>query len=81
MAIKGNQKPKRNKPCPCGSELKYKWCHGDMTKTLLAREAMNRRMAELIIEEKIMRGLLDPPDIVPDDTVESEPESNLIIRP
>jgi len=37
---------------------------------------MNKRMAELIIEEKIMRGLLDPADVASD-----EPESNLIIKP
>lgn len=79
--ITGGQKPKRNKPCPCGSGLKYKWCHGDVAKTANARDAMNRKMVELIIEEKIMRGLLDPEDVVSDDTIESEPESNLIIRP
>jgi len=74
--ITGGQKPKRNQPCPCGSELKYKHCHGDVVKTTDARDAMNKRMAELIIEEKIMRGLLDPADVASD-----EPESNLIIKP
>jgi len=75
--ITGGQKPKRNQPCPCGSELKYKHCHGDVVKTADARDAMNRRMAELIIEEKIKRGLLDPADL----DMGAEPESNLIIKP
>ncbi|OQA03503.1 MAG: preprotein translocase subunit SecA [bacterium ADurb.Bin400] len=26
--VKGNKKPGRNDPCPCGSGLKYKKCHG-----------------------------------------------------
>ena len=51
-------KPGRNSPCPCGSGLKAKWCHGDVVKQQLARHAMNYRMAELIVEEKIKRGLV-----------------------
>jgi len=46
----------RNSLCPCKSGLKYKHCHGDAMKQQLARHAMNYRMAELIVEEKIRRG-------------------------
>lgn len=48
----------RNDPCPCKSGLKYKHCHGDIVKEQLAKHAMNYRMAELIVEEKIKRGLI-----------------------
>lgn len=30
--IVGGQTPGRNDPCPCGSGLKYKHCHGDQHK-------------------------------------------------
>ena len=77
--ITGGQKPKRNQPCPCGSELKYKYCHGDELKLALANDHRNRFMAHLIIEEKMKRGLIkqiqDTQDLCP------EPESNLIIKP
>ena len=48
----------RNSLCPCKSGLKYKHCHGDVVKEQLAKHAMNYRMAELIVEEKIKRGLI-----------------------
>jgi len=48
----------RNDLCPCKSGLKFKYCHGDVVKVDLARHAMNYRMAELIVEEKIKRGLI-----------------------
>lgn len=51
-------KPGRNSLCPCKSGLKYKHCHGDVVKQQLARHAMNYRMAELIVEEKLKRGLI-----------------------
>jgi len=73
--ITGGQKPKRNEPCPCGSGLKYKWCHGDQIKTMSARDAMNMKMAELIIKEKIKRRMIESEDSVP------EPEPGLIIQP
>lgn len=54
----------RNEPCPCKSGLKYKYCHGDVAKLEACKEVMNRHMADLIIEEKIKRGLLSPEDVV-----------------
>lgn len=51
-------KPRRNGPCPCGSGLKYKLCHGDIIKQATARNMANKTMAALIIEEKKKKGLI-----------------------
>jgi len=48
----------RNEMCPCGSGLKFKYCHGDSTKLEACSYAAKYRMAELIVEEKIKRGLV-----------------------
>jgi len=37
----------RNEPCPCGSGLKYKYCHGDVIKIQETAHAAKLRMAEL----------------------------------
>lgn len=58
IQIKDSQKPGRNELCPCGSGLKYKYCHGDQIKVVLCNQAANEKMAELIYEGKIRKGLL-----------------------
>ena len=48
----------RNELCYCGSGLKYKYCHGDVIKQEECKYVMKHRMAELIVEEKLKRGLI-----------------------
>lgn len=59
VQITGNQKPRRNKPCVCGSELKWKQCHGDPLKKAICDDAVAKTMAELIYQEKVKRGLIE----------------------
>ena len=51
----------RNETCPCGSGLKYKYCHGDLGKQVqvetAAKQAAKDTMNELIKTEKIKRGI------------------------
>ena len=49
----------RNEPCPCGSGLKFKHCHGDGKKTAVAQQAANLVMLRLIAEEKYKREMID----------------------
>jgi len=56
--LQRNGKPARNEKCPCGSGLKYKFCHGDIVKQEMARDAANRAMAILVNEEMKRKGLL-----------------------
>ena len=48
----------RNEPCPCGSKLKFKWCHGDPLKRAICEAAMRETMVRLIIQTKIKKGLI-----------------------
>ena len=58
LTIKGGQEPRRNEPCPCGSGLKYKYCHGDSIKTMICNRVANEKMVFLIRDEKIkIKGL------------------------
>lgn len=41
----------RNQPCPCKSGLKFKKCHGDPIKIMLAKQAYEEKMKELIQNE------------------------------
>lgn len=59
MPIQSTIKAGRNDPCPCGSELKFKWCHGDQEKQKACNAVANIFMARLITEERKKRGL-DP---------------------
>ena len=52
----------RNEPCPCESGLKYKYCHGDKMKELSCKDVMNKHMADLIIAEKVRRGMIEMPE-------------------
>lgn len=53
-----NKSVGRNELCPCKSGLKFKICHGDRVKQMLCNQAANERMVELIIREKIKKGLI-----------------------
>lgn len=58
LTIKGGKEPKQNEPCPCGSELKYKICHGDPTKKAACEVAVRETMLRLIMQEKHKRGMI-----------------------
>jgi hypothetical protein len=58
LTIKGSREPGRNDPCPCGSELKYKWCHGDLGKRAVCERIMAEAMTRLIMREKHKRGMI-----------------------
>ena len=49
----GKNKTGRNDPCYCGSELKYKKCHGDFVKVEKAKTAYLDKFDELIEVEKL----------------------------
>ena len=60
MGIKSNLKDAdRNQPCPCGSELKQKDCHGDPVKLQLCNKVAQMYMMRLIQEERKKKGI-DP---------------------
>jgi len=65
--IVGGQKPRRNEPCPCGSGLKFKKCHGDPVKHTRAmevvREAYSREMTRLVTEDAIAKAGTSEQDI------------------
>jgi hypothetical protein len=47
----------RNEPCPCGTGLKQKYCHGDPKKLYACNKVAQLYMMQLIIEERKKRGL------------------------
>ena len=49
--------PGRNDPCPCGSRLKFKHCHGDESKRVIANRVANLKMMELVLQEQKKRGI------------------------
>ena len=54
----GMHKQGRNELCYCGQGLKVKHCHGDSVKIAECNHAAKLRMAELIVEEKLKKGLI-----------------------
>ena len=58
VQIKGGKSPSRNLPCPCGSGLKFKHCHGDELKKAVCNRVVNEKMVQLIREEQKKRGLI-----------------------
>ena len=52
-----SNKPGRNEQCPCGSGLKFKFCHGDPLKMAICNQVANEKMVELIKETQIKKGL------------------------
>lgn len=47
----------RNQPCPCGSGLKYKHCHGNLLKQQMCQHVAEEAMKKLIFQEQINKGL------------------------
>lgn len=58
MGVQPKTKVGRNEPCPCGSKLKFKWCHGDTIKQMLCNRVANEHMIYLIFQEQKKRGLI-----------------------
>jgi len=58
ITIKGGQKPRPNKPCPCGSGLKAKFCHSDRAKKAACEAVVREHMYHLTVAEKIKKGLI-----------------------
>jgi len=58
VQIKGGKSPPRNSPCPCGSGLKFKYCHGDELKREVCNRVANEKMVQLIREEQKRQGLV-----------------------
>jgi len=53
MPVQPKHKVGRNSPCPCGSKLKFKKCHGDPMKQAVCNRVANEKMVELIrIEQR-----------------------------
>ena len=52
IRITGSREPGRNEPCPCGSGLKYKKCHGDVVKQEKCNKVANEMMVKLIVQEQ-----------------------------
>ena len=52
----------RNLPCPCGSGFKLKKCHARPEWQAICKAVMNQTMADLIYQEKIRLGLIEPPE-------------------
>ena len=57
LQLKGKE-PGRNHPCPCGSGLNYKHCHGDIGKRAVCKAVMRETMVRLIIQTKLKKGLI-----------------------
>jgi hypothetical protein len=57
MAVKATKTVGRNELCPCGSELKAKWCHNSPEKMQACNAVANMFMSKLIVEERKKRGL------------------------
>lgn len=55
--IVGGQQPGRNEPCPCGSGLKYKHCHGNQKKLELTQRFAAAFFNNLIHDERMKHGL------------------------
>lgn len=59
MAIKSKlDNATRNQPCPCGSELKQKYCHDDPKKLQICNQVAQLYMIKLIGEERKKRGIV-----------------------
>jgi len=57
MAQRQVREPDRNDPCPCGSGLKFKRCHGDPALRQTAQRIANHMITLLIVERSHEAGL------------------------
>ena len=53
--LRPKNKVGRNEPCPCGSKLKHKRCHGGEGKQIICNRAANEKMVQLIRQEQRKR--------------------------
>ena len=85
LTIKGGKEPGRNELCPCGSELKYKVCHGDPGKRAICEVAMRETMVRLIMIEKHKRKMITDEELEmvlnPSESEESDEEESKIWTP
>ncbi len=85
VTIKGGKEPGRNDPCPCGSELKFKRCHGDHGKRAVCEAAMRETMVRLIMIEKHKRGMITEEELRavldPAKTEVNNDDESVIIQP
>jgi len=85
VTIKGGKEPGRNELCPCGSELKYKWCHGDIGKRAVCEAIMRDAMVRLIMREKHKRSIITDEQLEvmlnPAESEENNEEESKIWRP
>jgi hypothetical protein len=58
MAIEPKIRQGRNELCKCGSGLKFKWCHGDPSKTAVLERIVQEAMERMIMDEKHRRKLI-----------------------
>lgn len=52
MGVQAKHPVGRNDPCPCGSTLKYKRCHGDPGKIAICNAIVREKMLKLIRVEQ-----------------------------
>ena len=57
MPVIPKSKVSQNELCPCGSGLKFKFCHNDPTKQMICTRVANETMVKLIRQEQKKRGL------------------------
>ncbi len=56
--LKKPQRPRRNKPCPCGSGLKYKKCHYLLIRQRAINIELARKDQEKFEQEKKEKGIV-----------------------
>jgi len=66
MSVKQKQsrEPDRNDPCPCGSGLKFKKCHGDPVLRQTAQRIANHMITLLIVERSHEAGLANAEETI-----------------
>lgn len=60
MTIIGGRPPGRNHPCPCGSGIKFKKCHGDSVKISKAsQQAETLDEAAKLVDDMVIKQRYD----------------------
>lgn len=80
--LKAKTEPGCNELCPCGSELKFKICHGDPAKRAVCEVVMRETMVRLIMQEKFKRGMITEEQLqMILDPAETEDDDGVIVQP
>lgn len=82
--LKPKTEPGRNELCPCGSELKFKYCHGDPVKRAVCEVTMRETMVKLIMQEKFKKGMITEEQlqmILDPAGTEIEDDDSVIVQP